>query len=100
MVVIPLFPYDEQLRFDLFSITLAPGALSESSPHDIGVIEHVTVISGVLEMRTQGKWQVLQAGQGLRFAADVAHSYRNSGVDNAHFHSLIHYPNSSSCSVR
>lgn len=92
MVVVPVFPYDEQLRFDLFSIVLAAGALSESSPHDTGVIEHVTVISGELEMKTQNQWTVLQAGQGLRFAGDEAHSYRNSGAQSAHFHSLIHYP--------
>lgn len=92
MVVVPLFPYDEPLRFDLFSITLAPGALSESSPHDVGVIEHVTVINGVLEMHTQGEWKALRAGEGLRFAGDIAHSYRNSSAHSVHFHSLIHYP--------
>lgn len=92
MVVVPLFPYDEHLSFDLFSITLAPGALSESSPHDTGVIEHVTVISGVLDMQIQGNWRSLRAGEGLRFAGDEAHSYRNSGPERAHFHSLIHYP--------
>lgn len=92
MVVVPLFPYDEQLRFDLFSITLAPGALSESSPHDVGVIEHVTVISGALEMQIHGEWQTLRTGEGLRFAGDEAHGYRNSGHERAHFHSLIHYP--------
>ncbi|HEY1845180.1 MAG TPA: helix-turn-helix domain-containing protein [Buttiauxella sp.] len=92
MIVEPLFPYDEQLRFDLFSITLAPGALSESSPHDTGVVEHVTVISGELEMQTQGQWRTLRAGEGLRFAGDEAHGYRNSGSVRTHFHSLIHYP--------
>ncbi|NIY46583.1 helix-turn-helix domain-containing protein [Cedecea colo] len=92
MVVVPLFPYDDHLRFDLFSITLAPGALSESSPHDTGVIEHVTVISGALDMQVQGKWQTLRAGEGLRFAGDKAHSYRNGGLARVHFHSLIHYP--------
>ncbi len=92
MVVVALFPYDEQLRFDLFSITLAPGALSESSPHDTGVIEHVTVISGELDMQIQGQWRTLRAGEGLRFAGDEAHSYRNAGEARTHFHSLIHYP--------
>ncbi|HAT5001364.1 TPA: helix-turn-helix transcriptional regulator, partial [Serratia marcescens] len=33
MRVVPLFPYDRQLGFDMFVIDLAPGALSESSPH-------------------------------------------------------------------
>lgn len=92
MVITPLFPWDEKLRFDLFSITLAPGAMSESTPHEQGVIEHVIVISGALDMCIGGQWRTLTAGSGVRFAGDEAHSYRNSAAQTAHFHSLIHYP--------
>lgn len=92
MIVVPLFPCDEHLRFDWFSIVLAPGALSESTPHDVGVVEHVTVISGALDMQLRGQWQTLQAGEGVRFAGDEAHGYRNGGAEPVHFHSLIHYP--------
>ena len=72
------------------SITLAPGALSESTPHEKGVIEHVVVISGTLDLCLQGEWHSLQAGR--RFAGDATHAYRNRGAQAAHFHSLIHYP--------
>ncbi|WP_342320591.1 XRE family transcriptional regulator [Kosakonia sp. BYX6] len=91
MVITPIFPWDEKLHFDLFSITLAPGALSESTPHEKGVIEHVIVISGVLDMCIQGQWKTLTSGQGVRFAGDEAHAYRNSSAQTALFHSLIHY---------
>ncbi|QRG81127.1 helix-turn-helix domain-containing protein [Citrobacter sp. R56] len=94
MVVTPLFPWDPELRFDHFSILLAPGALSESTPHERGVIEHVVVISGQLDMCINGEWKTLQAGEGVRFAGDAAHAYRNSSGQAAHFHSLIHYPRS------
>lgn len=92
MVVKPLFPWDETLRFDHFSITLAPGALSESTPHEAGVIEHVVVISGELEMNINGEWQTVHADSGIRFAGDKPHAYRNSSDRPVHFHSLIHYP--------
>ena len=92
MVVKPLFPWDETLRFDHFSITLAPGALSESTPHEAGVIEHVVVISGELEMNINGEWQTVHADSGVRFAGDKPHAYRNSSDRPVHFHSLIHYP--------
>ncbi|EMN1408169.1 helix-turn-helix transcriptional regulator [Enterobacter cloacae] len=92
MVVKPLFPWDETLRFDHFSITLAPGALSESTPHEAGVIEHVVVIDGELEMNIDGEWQTVYADSGVRFAGDKAHAYRNSTDRPVHFHSLIHYP--------
>ncbi|MEO3988770.1 helix-turn-helix domain-containing protein [Pseudocitrobacter cyperus] len=92
MVVTPVFPWDPELCFDHFSILLAPGALSESTPHEKGVIEHVIAISGTLDMYVAGEWRRLEAGEGLRFAGDEAHSYRNSTQQVTHFHSLIHYP--------
>ncbi|KMV35852.1 helix-turn-helix domain-containing protein [Franconibacter pulveris 1160] len=91
MIVTPLFPWDEALRFELFAITLAPGAVSESTPHESGVIEHVVVIEGELEMQTQGRWQRLAAGEGLRFRGDEPHAYRNASALPVRFHSLIHY---------
>ncbi|MDO1920751.1 XRE family transcriptional regulator, partial [Escherichia coli] len=57
MVVTPLFPWDPQLCFDHFSILLAPDALSESTPHETGVIEHVVVINGLLDMCIEGQWR-------------------------------------------
>ena len=92
MVVTPLFPWDPQLCFDHFSIQLAPGALSESTPHETGVIEHVVVINGLLDMCIEGQWRTMKSGEGVRFAGDRAHSYRNSSEQTVHFHSLIHYP--------
>lgn len=92
MVIKPLFPWDETLKYDHFSITLAPGAISESTPHEAGVIEHVVVISGELEMQIDGIWQTLGPDTGLRFAGDRPHAYRNSSGQTVHFHSLIHYP--------
>ncbi|HAZ78196.1 MAG TPA: XRE family transcriptional regulator [Enterobacteriaceae bacterium] len=92
MTITPIFPWDSELCFDHFSVTLAPGAFSESTPHEQGVIEHVVVISGTLEMRIDGEWQTLQAGSGVRFAGDKTHAYRNSSGQTTQFHSLIHYP--------
>lgn len=92
MVAVPVFPYDEALHFDLLAVTLPAGALSESAPHERGVVEHVVVITGVLEIGQNGRWQRLGAGEGLRFAGDAAHAYRNPGTAVCRFHSLIHYP--------
>ncbi|HIF0452925.1 TPA: helix-turn-helix domain-containing protein [Escherichia coli] len=86
--------YDPQLCFEHFSIQMAPGAISESMPHEKGVIEHVVVIDGQLDLCVDGEWQSLNCGEGVRFAADVTHVYRNGGEQTVHFHSLIHYPRS------
>ena len=88
----PLFPYDRPLGFDLLVVKLAAGALSESSAHERGVIEHVIVIEGELQLAVNAQWHTLKAGEGLRFQADAAHSYRNDGALPTRFYSLIHYP--------
>ncbi|ELY2471311.1 helix-turn-helix transcriptional regulator [Cronobacter sakazakii] len=92
MLVEPLFPWDEQLRFDMLAVTLAPGAQSDSTPHERGVTEHVVVIEGELELQTDGVWRRLGPGEGLKFAGDRPHAYRNATSLPVRFHSLIHYP--------
>ena len=92
MVIKPLFPWDDELKYDHFSITLAPGACSESTPHEAGVVEHVVVISGELEMNIDGEWRLILPDSGVRFAGDKPHAYRNRSELSVHFHSLIHYP--------
>ncbi len=84
-MITSLFPYDPQLCFEHFSIQMASGAISESTPHEKGVIEHVVVIDGQLDLCVDGEWQTLNCGEGVRFAADVTHIYRNGGEQTGTF---------------
>ncbi|HBT55283.1 MAG TPA: XRE family transcriptional regulator, partial [Erwinia persicina] len=68
------------------------GACSESAAHEAGVVEHVIVIEGALDVQVEGGWKSLAAGEGLRFQADRPHAYRNPGNVPVCFHDLIHYP--------
>lgn len=86
-----LFPYDPALGFEFFVIELQGGACHQSVPHAAGVIEHVIPVSGSLEVCVDGRWQSVGCGEGLRFAADRPHAYRNTGRAPALFHNLIHY---------
>ncbi|MFG6178148.1 helix-turn-helix domain-containing protein [Halomonas sp. THAF12] len=95
MTAVPLFPFDSGLGFELLVGTLAAGAVSESAPHAPGVVEHLVVIEGELEVRVDGVWHRLATGEGLRFAADRPHAYRNPGLEPARFHDVIHYPRGS-----
>ncbi|RYC40537.1 helix-turn-helix domain-containing protein [Pectobacterium zantedeschiae] len=92
MYVVPLFPFDEKLRFDVFAIELAAGASSTSSPHESGVIEHIIVLEGQLEITVDGQTRLLSAGDALRFVADREHRYHNPTDTTVRFHDLIHYP--------
>ncbi|TAL61203.1 MAG: cupin domain-containing protein, partial [Legionella sp.] len=90
--VFPLFPFDSDLNFELFLIELLPGCEHLSPPHDTGVIEHVIVVEGIMEVLVGNQWQVLQCGEGLRFAANQPHGYRNTQKSLARIHDIIHYP--------
>ncbi|GGO78483.1 DNA-binding protein [Marinobacterium nitratireducens] len=92
MLVASLFPYDAALGFEMFELTLMPGYTRSSEPHAPGVIEHVVLLRGGMELLIDGQWKPLQAGDAIRFAADRPHGYRNPGLEPAVFHNLIHYP--------
>jgi transcriptional regulator with XRE-family HTH domain len=89
--VMSLFPYDEALKFEVFIIELQPGCEHLSPSHQKGVIEHVVVTSGEIEVLIKGTWQSLKQNEGLRFQADQPHGYRNVTNTIAIFHDMIHY---------
>lgn len=92
MWVAPLFPYDARFGFELLELTLAPHYERLSEPHLAGVVEHVTVIRGSLDVLIDGTWHTLAEGDAIRFAADQPHGYRNPGDTPALCHNLICYP--------
>ncbi|MCB1956143.1 MAG: helix-turn-helix transcriptional regulator [Rhodocyclaceae bacterium] len=92
MLVAPLFPFDPHLGFELFELTLPPGYLRHSEPHEPGVTEHVLVVAGQMQVCIDDRWIDLAAGEAIRFAADRPHGYRNEAREPAVFHNLIHYP--------
>lgn len=86
-----LFPYEARFGFELYELTFAPGFESISEPHDTGVVEHVTVLRGEVELLIEGEWQPMKQGQALRFPADRQHGYRNPTGEEAVVMDLIHY---------
>ncbi|GHB08462.1 helix-turn-helix domain-containing protein [Salinicola rhizosphaerae] len=92
MVIQPLFAFDPALGFEMYLIELAAAGASESTPHAAGVIEHVVVIAGELELTVDDRRYCLGAGEAMRFPADQPHGYRNLTSHPVRFHDLIHYP--------
>jgi quercetin dioxygenase-like cupin family protein len=90
--VLPLFPYDEKIKCEIFLIELLPGCEHISSPHKPGVIEHVLVAEGTIEVFLNDSWKPLKKGEGLRFCANQPHGYRNLSNQNSTIHDIIHYP--------
>ncbi|MZR29122.1 helix-turn-helix domain-containing protein [Sneathiella litorea] len=92
MAVAPLFPFESRFGFDYMELTFYPGYERLSEPHEPGVIEHITVISGQMEILADDTWHQLKEGQSIRFRGDSPHGYRNSGNEKAVTLSVIHYP--------
>ena len=86
-----LFPYDPRFGFEFFELTLVPGYERVSQAHAPGVVEHVIVTQGRLELLIDGQWQGMSEGEAIRFPAEKEHGYRNVSTENAVFHNLIHY---------
>ena len=89
--VMPIFPYDQELGFEVFIIALLPGCIHLSPPHQNGVIEHVIPVSGSMEVLIHDTWRPVNPHEGLRFQASIPHGYRNVSHTPAVFHNMIHY---------
>ncbi len=92
MRVHTLFAFDKELGFELFVIELVPGSEHLSSPHAQGVVEHLIVIEGEMDVFVDNQWKKLRTGEGFRFAANQPHGYRNLSGKKAIIHDIIHYP--------
>lgn len=90
--VLPIFPFDEKLKCEMFLIELLPGCEHISPPHQPNVIEHVLVAEGSMEVFSNSAWKLLTKGQGLRFNACQPHGYRNFSEQTSTIYDIIHYP--------
>lgn len=87
-----LFAFDPKLGSEMFIHYLEPHQSQLSAAHDKGVIEDIVVLSGEIEILTEGEWRHLKPGDALRFEADKPHGYRNPTALPATFHNIMHYP--------
>lgn len=92
ILIKPLFAYDKALNFEMFIVELLPGCEHLSLPHPQGIVEHIVVVNGEMEVLANGDWQRLKSKEGIRFNADQPHGYRNISDLSAVFHNMIHYP--------
>ncbi len=86
-----IFPYNKESGFEVFAITLLPTCHHKSAPHRKGIIEYVIVASGEIEILINDKWHSIKESEGIRFAADKPHGYRNVSKKIAIFHNIICY---------
>ena len=87
-----IFPDDENRRFAGYYLELDPDSYWESEPHLRGTTEFITVFSGTVEIKADGKQFQVSEGENIRFKGDTEHSYRNSGEETAVLHMILYNP--------
>ena len=74
-----LGPIDLAGQFEWYELTIQPGGALESSAHEPGSREHLSVLGGHVEVTAGGTSQQLQSGETARYAVDGPHAIRNTG---------------------
>jgi transcriptional regulator with XRE-family HTH domain len=87
-----LFPFDSERRVEFYELVMATGAVEEAEPHAPGTTENLTVAQGAVEIVAGDDRSLLTAGDSIYFQADVPHSYRNAGPDQAVMFLVMTYP--------
>lgn len=88
----PVFPDDENRRFAVYYLELAPGSYWKSEAHLRGTTEFITVFSGHLEIQFDNKSFTLAVNESIRFKGDTIHSYRNTGNETVKLHMILYNP--------
>ena len=87
----PFFPYDEERKFEMMSITMEIGTSSKSSPHEEGTTEFILVNQGTLKLTIEDVDYLIEEGNGLRFNANKPHTYSNAGENTVKLCMVIYY---------
>jgi len=74
-----LGPIELAGQFEWYELTVQPGGLLDSQAHEPGSREHLSVLSGSLEVSALGTTSKLKAGETARYAVDGPHAIRNAG---------------------
>lgn len=89
MRLYPIFPFDANKGFEIFTIELDPGCNHISTPHNDGVEEYVIVTEGQIEMNIDENKFKLYKGNSIRFMANKPHSYTNISKDRSVFQNIV-----------
>ncbi len=66
-----------------YDFAAEPGGVLESEAHQRGAMESLTVLDGALQVEAGGERETVEAGETLRYRADIPHRIRNAGKTSA-----------------
>lgn len=74
-----LGPIDLAGQFEWYELTIQPGGALESEPHEPGSREHLSVLTGAMEVTAGAHCSRIKSGETARYAVDQRHAIRNLG---------------------
>jgi len=78
-----LGPMDLAGKYEWYELTLQPGGELASQAHDPGTTEHLTVVTGTVELEVGAEKRKIKHGATARYRADQRHAIRNAGKTEA-----------------
>lgn len=88
----PLIPFDQQKKFEIYTVEMEAGCGHASEPHNEGVEEYILMMQGELELCINQETYRLKAGDAIHFSADQPHTYQNLADQKTVYHTIIFYP--------
>jgi quercetin dioxygenase-like cupin family protein len=70
-------------KYEWYELTLQPGGELASQAHDPGTTEHLTVVTGTVELEVGAETRKIKHGATARYPADQNHAIRNAGKTEA-----------------
>ncbi|WP_042386244.1 helix-turn-helix domain-containing protein [Streptacidiphilus melanogenes] len=83
---------DGGISTELYRLEIRPGVLQTSPAHPAGVVEYLTVFSGIARVGPVGNPLVVRSGEHACFGSDAPHVYAALGEEPVHASLLIRHP--------
>lgn len=90
--VYPYFPFEDERRFEVYSVEIDKGGYLSSDAHKEGTEELITIFDGKLTVRVNNNEYTVKSGDSIRFKADRPHTYHNSGEILTRLSMTLYYP--------
>ncbi|MEK3889506.1 helix-turn-helix domain-containing protein [Bacillus sp. FSL K6-3431] len=90
--VYPYFPFEDDKRFEVYSVEIEKGGFLSADSHMEGTEELLTVFEGELTVRVNNNEYTVKNGDSIRFKADRPHAYHNSGKSLTRLSMILYYP--------
>jgi XRE family transcriptional regulator, regulator of sulfur utilization len=88
----PYFPFEDNRRFEVYSVEIEKDGVLKSSSHGAGTEEFLTIFEGKLTVSVNNNDYIVRTGDSIRFKADRPHTYHNPGETLTRLSMVIYYP--------